>query len=252
MNYQSFRPTGFQILPPVVKNLLIINGIFFLATITFPRVFEIDLYNNLGLFYFSSDNFQPYQLLSHMFMHGDFFHLFFNMFALWMFGHTLERVWGSKRFFTFYFVTGLGAAILHLGVKYLEYQSLIAEINPEILQEVIQNGRGILTQQKNYVEPLLRDLNLLINTPTVGASGAVYGLLMAFGLMFPNSVIYIYFAIPLKAKYFVMILIGIELYAGISNNPQDNIAHYAHLGGMIFGFLLLKYWQKRMNKYRKF
>jgi membrane associated rhomboid family serine protease len=163
------------------------------------------------------------------------------MFALWMFGKTLENVWGAKRFLIYYIFTGLGAAVLHLCVSQYQIFQLANNI-PEILE---------LAKQGLYNTGNVNSFKLtqLVTTPTVGASGAVFGILLAFGMLFPNTLLYIYFAIPVKAKYFVMIYGALELYSGLSNNPADNVAHFAHLGGMIFGFLLIKYWQKNNTQF---
>ena len=235
-----YQRKGFLDLPPVVKTLLIINVAMFLLTMVFP---ELQLY--LAVYSPKSEFFKPIQLISHMFMHGDFWHLFFNMFALYMFGKILEDVWGQKRFFIYYFVTGLGAAALHLGVMHLEINALINQMATEQVQIVLNEGGNILMNGKNYVDPQMRDLNLMINTPTVGASGAVYGLLLAFGMMFPNVLLYVYFAIPIKAKYLVMIFTAIELYMGFVNRSGDNVAHFAHLGGMLFGLIFILIWKKK-------
>tara|TARA_B100000767_G_scaffold155040_1_gene145810 strand:- start:152 stop:646 length:495 start_codon:yes stop_codon:yes gene_type:complete len=163
------------------------------------------------------------------------------MFALWMFGKILENVWGGKRFLIYYMITGIGAAFVHLAV--CQYQIIeLANGFPELM-EIAKNGR-YNTGNMNSLR-----LTQLVNTPTVGASGAVFGILLAFGMLFPNTLLYIYFAIPVKAKYFVIVYGIMELYAGISNNPADNVAHFAHLGGMLFGFLLLKYWQKNNTQF---
>jgi len=171
------------------------------------------------------------------------------MFALWMFGKVLENVWGGKKFLIYYMITGLGAAIIHLGVSQYEIMSLQAQISTTDLSRLLDDGKYILANNQNYTNPIMGKLNLLIHTPTVGASGAVFGVLLAFGMLFPNALLYIYFAIPIKAKYFVILYGILELYAGISNNPADNVAHFAHLGGMIFGFLLIKYWKKNSNTF---
>ena len=183
-------------------------------------------------------------------MHANFTHLLFNMFALWMFGKVLENFWGAKRFLTYYMFTGLGAAALHLGVSQYEILNLKSQINTADLNYLLENGKSILENNQNYSNEFMGKLNLLVNTPTVGASGAVFGILLAFGMLFPNTLLYIYFAIPIKAKYFVMIYGLLELYAGLSNNPADNVAHFAHLGGMLFGFILIKYWKNNtINPY---
>jgi membrane associated rhomboid family serine protease len=239
---EQFRPTGFRILPPVVKNLLIINTLFFLGTMAFSSRIDLDQY--LGLHYFTSPMFRPHQLVTYMFMHGGFTHILFNMFALWMFGNVLENVWGPKRFLIYYMVTGIGAGLIQLLVLYFRISSIESTLDPQIISMVQEKGYDLLMEGKNYADPVIGKLNLLINTTTIGASGAVFGILLAFGMMFPNSLIYVYFAIPVKAKYFVMIYGAIELFSGVSGTA-DNVAHFAHLGGMIFGYLLLLYWKKR-------
>lgn len=238
----EYRPGGFLSLPPVVKYLIIINIAIYILTIALGRM-GIDLYNYLAVYSIKSQFFNPYQLITHIFMHGGLSHLFFNMFALWMFGKTLEEVWDSKRFFIYYFVCGLGAALLHLTVQYFQIQSAIGQMDAEAVKVVMSNGAEVISNGMNYTDLQMRDLNTLINTPTVGASGAIYGLLLAFGVMFPNSVIYLYFAIPIKAKYFVALLAGLELYLEFSSHG-DHIAHLAHLGGMLFGLIFLLVWKK--------
>jgi len=235
-----YRPGNFSELPEVVKNLLILNGLFFLATVSLNNL-GIDLVKILGLHQFQSPDFRPHQLITHLFMHGNFTHLFFNMFALWMFGKILENVWGSKRFLIYYTITGIGAASIHLLISQYQIISISNQI-PEMVNLAIE-GRY------NPSIPISKKLTQLIITPTVGASGAVFGLLLAFGMLFPNALLYLYFAIPIKAKYFVIGYGLIELYAGISNNPADNVAHFAHLGGMIFGFFLIKYWKNDMTTF---
>ena len=237
-----YRPTSFTQLPEVIKNLLIINGLLFFATISLKN-YGIDLTQILALHQFQSPNFMPHQLVTHFFMHADFTHLLFNMFALWMFGKILENVWGGKRFLVYYMITALGAAALHLTISQYEIINLQSQLHPSDLNILLENGKSVLERSQNYSNQIMGKLNLLINTPTVGASGAVFGILLAFGMLFPDTLLYIYFAVPIKAKYFVMIYGGLELYLGLSNNPADNVAHFAHLGGMLFGFLLLKYWQ---------
>ncbi len=242
------RPTSFRLLPDVIKNLLIINGLFFLATFVLGSSFGVDLVSTLGLYLPGSPNFQPYQLITHMFMHGGFSHILLNMFALWMFGYALENFWGPKRFLIYYLVTGLGAAALHLGINYWEASSLYSELmaqgySPTDLREGIQYFIDTRRGYSNW-SPEMEQYVLKYGTPTVGASGAVFGILLAFGMMFPNTYIYLYFAIPVKAKYFVMGYAAIELWSGIQNDPDSNVAHFAHLGGMLFGYLLLRYWRK--------
>lgn len=244
---QNYR-SGFSATPPVVKNLIIINALMLMATYVLS-LRGIDLVDTLGLHYFKSENFRPFQLVSHMFMHGGITHIFFNMFALWMFGRVLESVWGPKRFFVFYFVTGLGAAAIHSFVNFLEYQSLVGKIAPEMVDLVLREGAAAWDQGKNFSDPLMAKLNAVINTPTVGASGAVYGVLLGFGMLFPNTQLMLLFPpIPIKAKYFVIGYGVLELYLGLTQSAS-NIAHFAHLGGMIFGFILIKYWNKNSRSF---
>lgn len=196
--------------PPVVMNLIIINTLFWLAGTLLPRV-DGFLIENLALFPIGSRWFHSWQTVSYMFLHGGFTHLFFNMFALWMFGRNLEYELGSKRFLIYYMVCGIGAGLIQLLVGMLE-----------------------------GVPP---------NIPTVGASGAIFGILLAFGMLHPNDIIMLVFPpIALKAKWFVVIYGVIELFAGIGGR-MDNVAHFAHLGGMLWGFLLLWIWKKRGKIY---
>ena len=227
---EQYSPTGFRVLPPVVKNLLIINVLLYLATFTINR-FHIDLTDYLGLHFFMASDFKPYQLITYMFMHGNFEHLFFNMFALWMFGNTLENIWGSKRFLLFYMVCGVGAGLCQEVVQYIQYATTLAQYDS------VNLGGGQVISMANY-------LNLM---NTVGASGAIYGLLLAFGMMFPNSMIYLYFFVPIKAKWFVIGYAVIELVSGFIGG--GNVAHFAHLGGMLFGLILILVWKKKGKLY---
>jgi membrane associated rhomboid family serine protease len=179
-----------------------------------------------------------------MFMHGDFYHLLFNMFALWMFGSVLEQVWGPKRFLTFYMVTGIGAGLVQLLVAYFRLMSAENQLPPDLVEQVYTQGPELWQQGKTFTNEAMATINRVINTPTVGASGAVFGILLAFGMLFPNSMIYVFFAIPVRAKYFVMLYGALELYYGVSGT-QEGIAHFAHLGGMVFGFFMIKYWKKK-------
>lgn len=236
-------------IPLVVKNLLIINLLMLLGDYA-AKSSGFDLGDLLGLHHWSSELFRPHQLLTYMFMHGNFNHLFFNMFALWMFGKLLEQVWGEKRFLTYYLITGIGAGIIQLIVTEIRIQSITSGLDPMIVNEVYEEGLAILKSRQNYVDASLGELNALINTTTVGASGAVFGILLAFGMLFPNSQIMLLIPpIPMKAKYFVAIYGVLELYLGLSNNPADNVAHFAHLGGMLFGYFLIKYWKKNTPNY---
>jgi membrane associated rhomboid family serine protease len=182
-----------------------------------------------------------------MFLHGDFWHLFFNMFALYMFGQILEQVWGPKRFLIYYFVCGLGAVVVHESVIAFQYAHAVNAIDPENLQLVLNEGTAYFNQGKVFSDPAMQNLQILLNTPTVGASGAIFGVLLAFGVLFPNTQLMLLFPpIPIRAKYFVMIYGGIELYLAVTQ-PGSSIAHAAHLGGMLFGYLLIRYWRKTTN-----
>ena len=182
-------------------------------------------------------------------MHGNFSHILFNMFALWMFGNQLENIWGGKRFLIYYLITGLGAAFLHLAVNQFQISITETQLTASQINMVIEEGYLAIKNGRNFIDPVMGKLNLLYHTPTVGASGAVFGLLLAFGMLFPNTLIYLYFAIPIKAKYFVLGYGLIELWLGIQNNSNDNVAHFAHLGGMLFGYLLIKYWRKNSQHF---
>ena len=236
-------------MPPmtdVVKNLLIINVLFFLVTLLFGESAMMDL---LALHYPSSVLFKPLQLVTHFFMHGGFMHIAFNMFALVMFGSALEAMWGPKKFLFFYFFSAIGAFLLHFAFAYFSIESLTAQAPVADLADMYSQGAQILSEGKNYTDPIVGKLNLMINIPMVGASGAIYGLLLGFGMKFPNvELMLIFLPIPIKAKYFIPVLILIELFLGFNEFSWDNIAHFAHLGGALAGFLLILYWQKFGSK----
>lgn len=236
-------------LPVVVKNLLIINVIVFLVKITGLGNFgDTDMDTWFGLHFFSSPLFKPWQLVTHMFMHGGFAHLALNMLGLFMLAPPLEYKWGSQRFLTYYMLTGIGAALFYSGVHAIEYVKLAQEAGPEQLQIVKNNGPGLWAQYQNYTDPVLARINQLFNIPMVGASGAIYGVLLAFGMTFPNVELIMFpLPIPIKAKYFVLILGGVSIFNSLDNNPGDNIAHLAHLGGMVVGFILIRLWRHRGN-----
>lgn len=266
----SYRAPLFGNLPPVIKNLLIINILLFVAD-NIMAASGIDLARALALHNVQSPYFKPFQFITHMFMHGSLMHIFFNMFALVMFGRVLESVWGAKRFLVYYFVTGLGAAALHSFVNYLTLSQMQEQItsfvntpSPELLMSFVRDhlsnptaavndfissysmnpdSSQYIAEATNLVE---RIYQLHLNIPTVGASGAVFGVLLAFGMLFPNTQLMLIFPpIPIKAKYFVIIYGIIELFGAVLQQPGDNVAHFAHLGGMIFGYFLIKYWNNR-------
>ena len=269
----QIRMGGFSILPPGVKNLLIINTLLFFATLVFHSTGLCDLDKWLGLHYFSASHFYPWQFVTYMFMHANFEHLFFNMFALWMFGAMVENHWGTKRFLLYYFITGVGAGLCHYLVIFFQLHPMIAvfnqfldnpsmetyrylvENNPNVqFNDMLRNNLLVLQQSPkslpelvdvtyNALDGYLNSINI------VGASGAVYGLLLAFGMLFPNSYIYIYFLLPIKAKWFVLIYGGIELVSGIFGTA-DGVAHFAHLGGMLFGLLLILLWRRAERQHQ--
>jgi membrane associated rhomboid family serine protease len=192
--------------------------------------FGLNLNDILGLHFFMASDFKLFQLITYMFMHADLYHIFFNMFAVWMFGRTLEHVFGPKRFLIYYMVCGIGAGLVQEVVQYAEYAFHLS------------NYDGVNTGME--VIPMAEYLNLMT---TVGASGAVYGILLAFGVLFPNTPMFVFpIPFPIKAKFFVIGYAAIELVSGLGSS-NDGIAHFAHLGGMIFGFFLLMYWRKKNN-----
>lgn len=227
---------NFQSLPTVTKNILLINIILFVATWLFEKQ-GIDLTNMLGLHYFAAPSFKPYQFVTYMFMHGGIMHIFFNMYAVFMFGSILENTWGPKRFLFYYVFTGLGAAAIQLLVYYFQLQPIMKETN-----DLLAETKDYLLQTQ-IIEQRNEYLNRLV---VVGASGSLFGLLIAFGMLFPNAEMMIMFIpIPIKAKYLVAGYGAIELFSGLHNSAADNVAHFAHLGGMLFGFILLMIWKVR-------
>lgn len=222
----EFRPGGYNSLPVVIKNLLIINGIVWLSQITIGRsLFPVD--DAFALFYLESDKFRPWQVLTYMFLHApeNFFHILFNMFALWMFGSTLENLWGSRRFLTFYLLCGLGAALVHMGALWFD----------------ISEARKLLNA--GAIDGM--DFQALLDVPTMGASGAVMGIFAAFAYTFPNSQLFILpIPFPVKAKWALAGLVVFDLIGGISSS-RGGVAHFAHLGGAAAGIILLMFWNRR-------
>ena len=232
-------------IPPVTKNLLVINIMLWLGEFIFPGFAERTLLPRLGLHYIGSDLFNPAQLFTYMFLHGGFTHLFFNMFALVMFGMTIERAMGSGRFLFYYISVGIGAAFIQMGVFALYINHLQGMFDPEETRQIIERGWELMQTGYGFADPDAQELNSFVNTPMVGASGAIYGVLLAFGFLFPNVPIYIFFfPVPVKAKWLIIGYFVLELLYGISGTA-DGVAHFAHIGGMVFGFLLLLYWKRR-------
>tara|TARA_B110000046_G_scaffold105893_1_gene113366 strand:+ start:330 stop:1061 length:732 start_codon:yes stop_codon:yes gene_type:complete len=233
----------FSLMPTVVKNLLIINGLVFLGMVSIRSTFGVDITQWLGLYFPASESFNPLQLISHMFMHGNFRHILSNMIMLWFLGSAMENHWGSQRFLIYYILTGLGASALQIGVNGYEYYTILTQVSADNAQLVLSEGADLIQRNYNYSNPSMGALNRLLNTPMVGASGAVFGVLLAFGMTFPNQVIYLNFFFPIKAKYFVIGYGLFELYNGFSVS-NSGVAHFAHLGGMLFGYILIRRWKK--------
>lgn len=233
----------FKRIPPVVLNLFVINLIMLGVTSLIPG-FGQRVENLLALHYFSSPGFNPFQLISYMFIHSGFTHFFFNMFALVMFGSVIERAMGSNRFLFYYISCGIVAAFVQLGVFAIMLSKYHQMFTPEQFDAIVREGWNAMKQGYNFTDPTLGAINALVNSPMVGASGAVYGVILAFGMLFPNQPIYLYFAVPVKAKWIVIAYAAIELFTGLGNKV-DNVAHFAHLGGMIAGVILILYWKKK-------
>ena len=231
-------------IPTVTKNLLAINVLMFLALLVAEKQ-GVDLNSVLGLHLFASEGFQPYQLVTYMFMHASVTHLFFNMFALYMFGRTLEYMWGAKRFLVYYLVAGIGAALVQEAIGMVRYHEALDGMSPLDVELVLSRGFDALREGKNFVNPQLAHLNVVLNSTTVGASGAIYAILLGFGMLFPEERMIVFpVPFPIKAKYFVMGYVVIELYLGVSGSA-DGVAHFAHLGGMLFGFILILFWRNK-------
>lgn len=234
----------FSGIPPVVKNLLIINIICFVGgALIFPRANDL-----FGVYYPDSPGFKIWQIITYMFMHGGLTHIFFNMFALFMFGPVLEQVFGSKRFLNFYLITGLGALVLQFAVQALEVYSIVDSVSARQFISDINVAERSARIDSRLAQDARQTLLSIYTTPMVGASGAIYGLLIAFGFLFPNTpLMLIFLPVPIKAKYFIPVMIAIELFLGVSRTGSS-IAHFAHIGGALFGFLLIKLWGiKRPN-----
>ncbi len=257
---------------PVVKNLIIINTLVLILTWLIGYLYNYDITGLFGLHFFKSDKFHFYQYITYMFMHGGFLHLFFNMYALFVFGVVLEKVWGSKRFIIFYLVTGIGAALVHTLVNYIQFVPMLRDAHafintpsPELFNSFIKeyvtspnrqifdfiNSWSLDPSNEQFKDTAITMINnhiqMVVDIPTVGASGAVFGILLAFGMLFPNTQLMLLFPpVPIKAKYFVLLYGGIELYLAIQQ-PGSQIAHFAHLGGMLFGYIMIKLWKNDRN-----
>lgn len=236
----NYRPSFLSSIPPIVKNLIAINIILWLASSLTPGLFSrlgvnVDLSDILGMHYWASSKFNPAQLVTYMFMHGGFEHIFFNMFALYMFGGVLENLWGTKRFLFYYLLTGVGAGIVQQLFWTVEFSSSIAAMN------------HIISSNPLNVTELIQQKTQALNMPiTIGASGSVFGLLLAFGWLFPEAkLMLLFFPVPIKARIFVLLYGVVELVMGVAQFSGDSIAHFAHLGGMLFGAVLILYWKRK-------
>jgi rhomboid family protein len=237
---------------PIVKNLIIINVIFFLATEIMLRTSGIDLNQMLALYYFENSHFHLWQYITYMFMHGGVMHILFNMYALWAFGTPLEKIWGAQKFLFFYFSCGIGAALLHTGVNYYYFHqglnALTAKgIPEEMIRSLFDKGQYLQVWKEVITVSDFNNMASSYIVSTVGASGAIYGILVAFGFMFPDAALMlIFFPVPIKAKYFIPILVGLDLFSGVTGVSLfgGNIAHFAHVGGALIGFVIMWYWRK--------
>ncbi|NER10825.1 Membrane associated serine protease, rhomboid family [Muriicola jejuensis] len=238
-----------------IKHLLIVNILFFVATALYGE----QMYQWFSLWFPENENFGYWQILSHMFMHGGFMHILFNMYALWAFGSPLEHMWGKNKFLFFYFSAGIGAAIIHTAVNYYYFNEgmdvlLNAGLTRPEVMDLISQGKFNPGWYNLAPRSTIDNFLMAYSTPAVGASGAIYGILVAFGMSFPNSELFLIFLpIPIKAKYFIPVLIGLDLFSGVTGYSifGQGIAHFAHVGGALFGFIMMWYWKKtQFNKNR--
>ena len=229
--------------PTAVKNIIIINVVLMLATM----FKESMMVTRFALWFPASPYFEWWQPVTYMFMHGGFFHLFFNMYTLFFFGSVLERVWGPKKFLIFYFVTGLGAAAVHLGVQWIEYNNALEAMGLTSADASLLGDQ--IAKSLDAGNDMIPAWSSVLFTPTVGASGSIYGILMGYAMLYPNSIMQLVFPpIAMKAKWFVLIFAALELLLGMSSTG-GGVAHFAHLGGLIFGFILIIYWKKKRQLY---
>lgn len=236
----DYRASNYDLFPPVIKNFIIINVVMLLGTQLLSSR-GIDLGNMLGMHYPPSELFKPWQIVTHIFMHGGWAHLLFNMYGLWMFGRMLEIVWGGKRFALFYFITAFAGALLYYLTIFIEVQGF----SPELIAAVHDRGPEYIAHGSLGPVGPFAHLNMLYNIPTMGASGAVFGILGANYVLFGNTrVMIIFLPFSFKMKHLVLMFGAYELYRGIFATPGDNVAHFAHIGGLLAGILLVKYWNK--------
>ena len=235
--------------------LIVICIIFFVITFMIPDM-QTFMFETFALYFPPQENFRAWQFVSNIFMHGSFAHIFFNMYALWAFGSPLEQMWGKNRFLVFFFVAGIGAAIIYTLVNYFQFNNLYNDLISAGAAEndinmFLQTGKYNLSAMRGLSEEKLHDFYALFNTPVVGASGAIYGVLVAFGILFPNAKLFLIFLpIPIAAKYFIPVLIGLDLFSGVTGFSifGGNVAHFGHVGGAIIGLLLMLHWKSRASR----
>ena len=235
-------------LTEAIKHLIILNVIFFVAS----SIMGLNLGQWMALYFPQNEHFGFWQFVSHMFMHGGFMHILFNMYALWAFGSPLEQMWGRNKFLYFYFSAGIGAGLIYTGVNYLQFNSIYNDlihigVSANDIHNLLTSGKYNSAILDQISEKRLSDIYQIYNTPAVGASGAIYGVLVAFGMSFPNAKLaLIFLPVPIAAKYFIPVLIGLDLFSGVTGFSifGGGIAHFAHVGGAVIGFIMMKYWQK--------
>lgn len=236
-----------------IKHIIIINVILFVV----PQLLQLDLTNMLALHFPKNEHFGFWQYITHMFMHGSFGHILFNMYGLWAFGTPLEQMWGKKKFIFFYFSAGLGAGIIYSMVNYYQFNGIYelfmnAGLNDSEVLSILKSGSTTDARVVNAVsQEQFNKITSLYNTPAVGASGAVYGILVAFGLYFKDAKLaLIFFPVPIAAKYFIPVMILGDLFFGMTKYSVGNIAHFAHIGGALIGFIIAWYWRNNQFKVR--
>lgn len=237
----------FRSMPPVTKNLLMVNVLIFVFMAIMGRDNVINQY--CALHYFTSPYFNPAQLITYMFIHAGFTHLFFNMFALFMFGPSIEWAFGSKRFLFYYISVGIGAALVQEGVYAIMLHKYYAMFPAQEMEQIIEQGAILLKTGRTFADPVLGEINMLVNGATIGASGAIYGILLAYGMLWPDRELMLLIPpVPIKAKWMVIGYGALELLLGVTG-ASSGVAHFCHLGGMLFGFLIILYWKKQSRRY---
>ena len=242
-----------------IKVLIIVCVILFAVTFMVPGM-QVPMFETLALYFPQQENFRIWQFVTNIFMHGGFAHIFFNMYALWAFGSPLEQIWGQKKFYIFFFLAGIGAAVIYTLVNYFRFNNIYNEligagVSPEDIQTLLETGKYNLGAAGSLTEEKLTEFYALFNTPVVGASGAIYGVLVAFGILFPNAKLFLIFLpIPIAAKYFIPALIALDLFSGVTGFSifGGGKAHFGHVGGAIIGFLLMWYWRGKEKRQPRF